>query len=352
MEQEINRYFENLWKQDRKWLKNIQEILKKNIQLGLIPEKLSMPLGIQLELTYRCNMYCQHCYNRSGENLKDLMSPDDWLDLAHLIVKNGGVFQIIISGGEPLLLGESLYRIMDIFADDGAHFILLTNGYLLNDKWIEKFQKYPFAWLQISIDSADPDRHDKFRNKKGAWEKAVSAALDVSQAGIPLKIASTIIPTEIPFIEDLINLAISLGASAIIIGDVMPSGRAYINKNLILSPEEKKKFLTTIRKLQIKYEDKIIIETSYSIRTQLEYLSIGPLEGVIIRPNGDVRVDCVAPFVIGNVKTTPFDQIWKNVPTYIWNHEKIQKFIQSVDYITGFSEMIENYIDKDMEIFK
>jgi len=346
----LKKYFKELQTQECKWLKRMEETLRKNIEHGIVPEKLSMPLGIQLELTYKCNMYCQHCYNRSGEDLKDTMALDDWIELANIIVKKGGVFQVIISGGEPLILGKNLRKIMDIFAEDGVHFILLTNGYLLNNEWVKQLQNYPLEWLQISIDSVSPERHDDFRNKKGAWEEAVTAALSVAQSGIPLKIASTVTPVEIPFIEDLVNLAIYLGASAIIIGDVIPSGRALINKNLLLSPVEKRELLTTIKKLQIKYEDKIIIETSFPVRTQLEYLSMRPIEGVIIRPNGDVKLDCVAPFIIGNVLLTPFDQIWKNTPAYIWKHDKIQEFIKSVDYITGISNIIKNYLEEDIKI--
>ena len=33
--------------------------------------------------------------------------------------------------------------------------------------------------------------------------------------------------------------------------------------------------------------------------------------GGIIRPNGDFRLDCMAPFIIGNVLKTPLKELWQ-----------------------------------------
>ena len=44
---------------------------------GLYPSKFDMPLTLQFELTSRCNVYCKHCYNDSGNNnSEDAMSPE------------------------------------------------------------------------------------------------------------------------------------------------------------------------------------------------------------------------------------------------------------------------------------
>ena len=92
---------------DLKYLKDLalsQERLKEE---GVSPDKLTYPLTLQFELTGQCNLACKHCYNRSGDNdRKTLMTPNKSCDLAHQIVNDGGNFQCIISGGEPLLLGD------------------------------------------------------------------------------------------------------------------------------------------------------------------------------------------------------------------------------------------------------
>ncbi len=337
MNSETEKFFNKLQGQDRKRLALLNSKIYKNIQAGLLPDMLSMPLGIQLELTTSCNLHCKHCYNKSGEiqTRKDELGYKDWIDISQHIVNNGGVFQVIISGGEPLLLGDNLLKIMDVFHEDGSNFVLITNGYLLSESWVQKLKKYNFAWLQVSIDSVSSQRHDKFRGKQGSWNNAISGAIKVSQEGIPLKIACSLTTNEVPFVEELIEMSIKLGASSIILGDIMPSGRSFENENIILPADTKKELFRKINSLQTKYRESIIIENMYSMRTQLERASVGIIEGVVIRPNGDVRLDCIAPFVIGNVKSHKLKSIWTNTPPDVWQRTEVIKYIESVNYING-----------------
>ena len=130
------------------------EVIKKNIavmkQNGTYPARFNYPITLQFELTGKCNLLCKHCYNRSGDNdRKDdsytLMTPEKWCDLAREIVSDGGIFQCILSGGEPLLLGDKLFDIMDILHKDGTSFVLITNGFLLDSKIAERFKKYRYS---------------------------------------------------------------------------------------------------------------------------------------------------------------------------------------------------------------
>ena len=117
---------------DAKAIKEIEANLKYVRSQGIYPEYFNYPLTLQFELTGQCNLACKHCYNRSGDaDRETLMTPDKWCNLARQIVSDGGIFQCIISGGEPLLLGERLFDIMDILHDDGTSFVVITNGYLL-----------------------------------------------------------------------------------------------------------------------------------------------------------------------------------------------------------------------------
>ena len=110
---------------------------------GAYPEKFDYPITLQFELTGQCNLKCKHCYNRSGDaDRETLMTPEKWCELSRQIVSDGGIFQCIISGGEPLLLGEKLFDIMDILHDDGTSFVVISNGLLLTKKFARRFNKY------------------------------------------------------------------------------------------------------------------------------------------------------------------------------------------------------------------
>ena len=204
---------------------------------GKYPLSYDYPTTIQFELTGDCNLNCAHCYNRSGDVdvvRNAIMKPDDWKHLSRQIVEDGGVFQCILSGGEPLLLGKDLYEIMDILSDDRTAFVLITNALLLNRNTVSKLAKYHYYWLQISIDGHTPELHDSFRGVKGSWLKAVNGALAVADENIRLTIAHTVTPDNLPYLDQMVELAYKLGASSISIGEVLPSGRATDNEKLIL----------------------------------------------------------------------------------------------------------------------
>ena len=225
---------------DEKNLKVIQHNIAELQKMGAYPRKFDYPITLQFELTGQCNLACKHCYNRSGDrDRKTLMTPDKWCELAHQIVDDGGIFQCIISGGEPLLLGDKLFEIMDILHDDGTSFVVITNGLLLTKDKVKRFEKYRFFWFQISIDGADELTHDTFRGVKGSFKNAVNGALEISHAGIPLVIAHSVTPQNIDKIEDMVILAYNLGANTVILGEVLPSGRAMKNKDIIMTEEQR-----------------------------------------------------------------------------------------------------------------
>jgi len=71
--------------------------------------------------------------------------------------------------------------------------------------------------------------------------------------------------------------------------------------------------------------------------------------GAIIRPNGDIRLDCIAPFVIGNVANLPFYEQWKKGRN-AWQDERVKKYINSVDLYSGKSTLHKNHIDGDISL--
>lgn len=335
---------------DRKSSEIVNKKRNSMIEAKCYPSYFNGPVSLQLELTSQCNCKCQHCYNRSGiGHKKDIMTSARWIDFCHRIVSGGGVLQTTISGGEPLILGKELWNIMDILHDDGTVFNMITNGYLFNREVLSNLLKYNFYWVQVSIDSPVSKYHDEFRGLKGSWDKAVTAAYTIALSGIPLRIASTVTPYTINYLEEYVQMAINLGASYFIIGEVVPSGRAFDNLDILLSNEQRNYFYEAMEGLRKKYIKQISILISGSQRVQLEYSSDNVLDGAIIRPDGTVRLDCGCPFVIGNILEKDIFDIWKEKRN-CWQHPLVKKYIESCDPITGFSNFMKNYNDNDILI--
>jgi len=320
-----------LIRRERTNLKRIRENTQALQAAGQYPLQFQMPTGIQFELTGACNLRCKHCYNRSGDSdVQTRMKPEDWLALSRHIVENGGIFQCILSGGEPLLMGETLIKIMDILHEDNTGFVLISNGLLMNHSWIQKFRKYSFNWLQISIDDNIREKHDAFRGVTGSWDAAARAALGVSSAGIPLAIAHTITPDNLARLPEMVEFAYQLGAGSILCGETMVSGRAAKNEQILLNEEQRGAMFTMIETLQKHWGNKIIIRYSIPEGIQLQYKLDLPVSSIIVRPNGDVRLDCTLPFTIGNVLETPFTDIWRSKGIHSWENPKVRAYIQNL----------------------
>ena len=333
--------------------KNLQAVKQNLLTLqnaGAYPKIINYPTTLQFELTGQCNLKCKHCYNRSGDaDRETLMTPEKWCELARQIVSDGGIFQCIISGGEPLLLGDKLFDVMDILHDDGTSFVVITNALLMTKEKVKRFAKYRYFGFQISIDGSTAELHDTFRGVEGSFERAVNGALEISNAAIPLVIAHTVTPKNLNFIEDMVNLAYQLGANSIIIGEVMPSGRAYTNEDIILNDEQKNFLLGKFEELSKKYQGKITVQRSAELKYQLERYSVEVNSGGIIRPNGDFRLDCMAPFIIGNVLEKSVKEIWRDKGINAWHNQKVVEFVNSIDEDNQEGNL-KNHVDADILI--
>lgn len=324
----------------------INDALKKK---GFYSENTTYPLSsLHFELTSRCNAFCKHCYNNSGTNSNaDAMTPEKWIDFSEYIVNKGGVFECLLSGGEPLLLGEKLFDIMDILHDDGTIFLVMTNGQLLTNEVAKQLKKYQYHWLQVSIDGATKEYHDSFRQVNGCWEKAIRGAEAVANNGIPLKIAHCVTPYNLEGIDDMCKLAYSLGATSIMIGGISLSGRTGINRQFLLTKYERKLMCDKIENNRLKFQGKMKVKSTNSVKQGLLNHSKRPRSGAVIRPNGDIRIDGMVPFVIGNILQNDFTEIWEQKIDTCWQDSRVRKFIGDFD-LDDRNQKYINYIDKDI----
>lgn len=308
-----------------------KKAMDKQYDGKIIPKRYEYPTGMQFELTYRCNQRCIHCYNQSGgdNNFKEGLSLERWKELAHEAGKLG-VFQCVMSGGEPTILGEGLFEIMDILDSYNIKFVLITNGMLMDYKTAKRLRKYSFSWLQVSIDGSRPELHNYVRGVD-SWNKAIDAAVNVRRAGLPLVIAHAVVKKNLDYLEEMIDMAYMLGAGRIITGPFSNMGRAVLNnEQLELSKEEIKKVYAICSKKAEEYKGRMEVavaaEEAFSLRMKL----FEPNGVMLIRPNGDVKFDCISPFKIGNVNEKSLKEIWDEIGCKVWEHPRLRQYVSEI----------------------
>ena len=149
---------------------------------SLIPNR---PHHAQWMITRKCNYRCRGCNVWQEQDGKELSTEEIKRGLD--ILKDLGVVEIVLSGGNPLLrrdVGEII--------DYSSRFFVTTvydNGSLAAEK-IDMLRNADF--VAISLDSLDPARNDYVKGVKGAWKKAMEAIERLHSEGINVSVTPTI----------------------------------------------------------------------------------------------------------------------------------------------------------------
>ncbi len=131
------------------------------------------PLWCAWQVNYRCNFRCQFC-----RYWVDPMGDAPELKVADFRAGSRkladlGALLISLAGGEPLLRPD-LVELVEAVAEWHFPFIT-TNGWFSTPELARDLFQAGLWGVSVSIDYADPARHDRRRGMAGAWERAVAA---------------------------------------------------------------------------------------------------------------------------------------------------------------------------------
>ncbi|BDX39647.1 radical SAM/SPASM domain-containing protein [Tenuifilaceae bacterium CYCD] len=131
--------------------------------------------------TLDCNFNCWYCYETHLNDKMEVKTIDNIIKHVKYIVENKRIkmFQLDWFGGEPLLyFDEIVYpislEVLKICYENNVSFsnTITTNGFLINDSMIEKFDAIKLLTFQITFDGSkeNHDRVRKTRDGKGSYD--------------------------------------------------------------------------------------------------------------------------------------------------------------------------------------
>ncbi len=157
------------------------------------------PYVVSWNLTYRCNLACEHCYLDAGgtplvgtQNFADRseLGTDECFRVIDEIATFAPECLTILTGGEPLLRRDIL-EIVRRAAERGLWVVVGTNGVRITENLARRLAEAGARGLSLSLDALDPDRHDRFRKVRGAWRNTVEGAEILNRAGLPFIVQTT-----------------------------------------------------------------------------------------------------------------------------------------------------------------
>jgi len=135
-------------------------------------------LSLTIAPTTACNFSCPYCFEK-GINFKTMNQEVIESTIAFIERQSkmtNNKVEITWYGGEPLLAIDKIQEIYKRIKAKGIELIssgMITNGYYLNDENQEILNNIGVKTLQITLDGATPDAHNKkrfTRNGNGTWK--------------------------------------------------------------------------------------------------------------------------------------------------------------------------------------
>lgn len=141
---------------------------------------------VQLELTGRCPLACQHCFTSSGPTVSHgVMTVADWLAVVDQLPGLGSPMVQLI-GGEPTI-APAFFPVLERLLGLGLAVEVYTNLHAVSRRLWELLAEHGVS-LATSYYSADPAAHDAVTGRSGSHERNRANIADAVRRGIPIRV--------------------------------------------------------------------------------------------------------------------------------------------------------------------
>jgi radical SAM protein with 4Fe4S-binding SPASM domain len=156
-----------------------------------------VPVEVSIEVTHRCPLECQHCYNNlpmsDGTARREEMSFEEHVRLLDELVDLGCLW-ILYTGGEIFARKDFL----DIYTEAkkrGFLITLFTNGTMITPRIADHLVEYrPFA-IEITLYGATRETYERLTGIPGSFDRCLKGIQLLMERGLPLKLKT--VPTTI-----------------------------------------------------------------------------------------------------------------------------------------------------------
>ena len=173
-------------------------------------------------ITGDCNLKCRHCFMSAPSGKHGNPTHAQLMETMEQFVECG-IYQVGITGGEPLIRPDFLEIVQELIRRDIGINCIYTNGWLVNEKLLDSLEamgiKPPF---QLSFDGVG--QHDFLRGINGCEERTLNALRLLQQRGYAVNVSTCLHKGNIHTIRETVKLMASLGVRSMKISASMVLG--------------------------------------------------------------------------------------------------------------------------------
>lgn len=169
-----------------------------------------IPLNGTFELSPVCNFSCRMCYVRKTRqevqnSPRKILTLDDWRTIARE-AREAGMLELLLTGGEPLLWPD-FWTLYEELIDMGFLVSINTNGSLIDEQAILRFQKKPPQRINITLYGASDATYKRLCGISGVFSKVDSAVRGLMDAGITVKLNCSLTPDNAEDLDWIVDYA-------------------------------------------------------------------------------------------------------------------------------------------------
>jgi len=271
--------------------------------------KRNVPISVQMDLTYRCNERCVHCY----------LDHDDHGEMTTAEIKrvidemaDAGVFILTFSGGE-IFLRKDFFEILEYARLERQFCVKLkTNAILIREREAARLREIGVESIQISIYSHRPEVHDAITLVPGSLRRSIDAARFLKAQGLRVKFANVLMVQNLQDYTGVRALAEELGIECSLdptITPMMDGDRSVLRLNIDHNG------LRNVFRDQSLVGD---VDEFCAIADPADESSLSALPcsaghtTCYVSPYGDVFPCVQFPLPTGNVRKQRFLEIWRH----------------------------------------
>jgi len=192
--------------------------------------RLGIPLSVQLDLTYRCNEQCVHCYLDHDDH-----GEMTTVEIKHLLkeMAEAGVFILTLSGGE-IFMRKDFFEILEYARALTFCIKLKTNAVLIREAQAARLRDLGVESIQVSIYSHRPEVHDAITKVPGSLRRSINAIRFLKSQGLKVIIANVLMTENMQDYHGVRALADELGTESTLdptVTPMMDGGRSTLDLN-------------------------------------------------------------------------------------------------------------------------
>ncbi len=269
----------------------------------------NIPLSVQVDLTYRCNERCVHCYLDHDDHGEMTTA-----EIKHLFkeMADAGVFILTLSGGE-IFLRKDFFELLEYARRELTFCVKLkTNAIMIREREAARIRDLGVQSIQISIYSHRPEVHDAITLVPGSLKRSLDAIRFLKSQGLRVVMANVLMTHNMHDYNGVRALAEEMGVESTLdptITPMMDGDRSVLSLNVDQSM------------MHQVFRDKGLIgdvEEFCAVQAPPDENALENLPcsaghtTCYVSPYGDVYPCVQFPYTTGNVRQQRFLDIWRH----------------------------------------